>query len=79
MNRFGPSTLVEVGGQKFDAGRGALQRLNQINVPWRDVNGVFLTHLHSDHVVGLPDLWLTGWLVGRPGRDRPVAVWGPSA
>ena len=77
MNRFGPSILVEAGGQKFifDAGRGALQRLNQIKTPWREVNGVFLTHLHSDHVVGLPDLWLTGWLT--PGRDRPLPVWGP--
>jgi ribonuclease Z len=35
MNRFGPSTLVEAGAQKFifDVGHGALQRLNQINVP----------------------------------------------
>lgn len=78
LQRFGPSTLVEAGGQKllFDAGRGALQRLAQINVRWQDVDGVFLTHLHSDHVVGFPDLWLTGWLVG-PGRDRPLHVWGP--
>jgi ribonuclease Z len=78
MNRFGPSILVEAAGQKylFDAGRGALQRLAQLKVRWQDVDGVFLTHLHSDHVVGFPDLWLTGWLVG-PGRDRPLAVWGP--
>ena len=77
MNRFGPSTLVEAGGQKFlfDAGRGALQRLRQIGVRWQDVGGVFLTHLHSDHVVGFPDLWLTGWLVSR--RDIPLPVWGP--
>jgi ribonuclease Z len=77
MNRFGPSILVEAGGQKFifDAGRGALQRLNQAKVKWRDVTGVFLTHLHSDHVVGFPDLWLTGWLT--PGRDVPLQVWGP--
>lgn len=77
MNRFGPSILVEAGGQKllFDAGRGALQRLNQVNVRWREVQGVFLTHLHSDHVVGFPDLWLTGWLT--PGRDVPLQVWGP--
>jgi ribonuclease Z len=76
MNRFGPSTLVEAGGQKFvfDAGRGALQRLTQIKVRWKDVDGLFLTHLHSDHIVGFPDLWLTGWLAG---RDRPVKVWGP--
>lgn len=78
MNRFGPSILVEAGGQTFlfDAGRGALQRLAQIRVRWQDIDGVFLTHLHSDHVVGFPDLWLTGWLVG-PGRNRPLDVWGP--
>lgn len=78
MNRFGPSILVEAAGQKFlfDAGRGALQRLTQLRVRWQDVDGLFLTHLHSDHVVGFPDLWLTGWLVG-PGRDRPLHVWGP--
>jgi ribonuclease Z len=56
MNRFGPSILVEAGGQNFifDAGRGASQRLNQLKVKWQDVHGVFLTHLHSDHVVGFP-------------------------
>jgi ribonuclease Z len=77
MNRFGPSILVEAGGQKFlfDAGRGALQRLNQLKVKWQDVRGVFFTHLHSDHVVGFPDLWLTGWLT--PGRSVPLNVWGP--
>ncbi|HEY7492093.1 MAG TPA: MBL fold metallo-hydrolase [Candidatus Tectomicrobia bacterium] len=78
MHRFGPSMLVEAGGQKFlfAAGRGALQRLTQLKVRWQDVDGVFLTHLHSDHVVGFPDLWLTGWLVN-PGRDRPLLVRGP--
>ena len=78
MNRFGPSTLVEAGEQKFlfDAGRGALQRLVQLGVRWQDVRAVFLTHLHSDHVVGFPDLWLTGWLVA-PGRSVPLAVLGP--
>lgn len=78
MNRFGPSTLVEAGDQKFifDAGRGALQRLTELAVRWQDVQGVFLTHLHSDHVVGFPDLWLTGWLIV-PGRNVPLQVWGP--
>ena len=77
MNRFGPSILLEAGGQRFlfDAGRGALQRLAQIKVGWQDIDGVFLTHLHSDHVVGFADLWLTGWLVG--ARDHPLLVWGP--
>jgi len=79
IERFGPSILVEAAGQTllFDAGRGAIQRLRQVNVRWQDVDAIFLTHLHSDHIVGLPDLWLTGWLVSA-GRDRPVRVWGPA-
>src|SRR5450631_1069987 len=81
MNRFGPSTLVEAGGKKFlfDAGRGALQRLTQVNTKWGDVEGLFLTHLHSDHVVGFPDLWLTGWLPPAFGhRTEPMHVYGPA-
>ena len=80
LERFGPSTLVEVGGEKFifDAGRGAMQRLHQIGIPFSEISGLFLTHHHSDHVVGFPDLWLTGW-IGRPWGKRaaPLPVWGP--
>ena len=80
LNRFGPSTLVEVGNQKFlfDAGRGALQRLFQLNIPFGEITGMFLTHHHSDHLVGFTDLWLTGW-IGRPWGKRtvPLKLWGP--
>ncbi|MFC1900996.1 MBL fold metallo-hydrolase [Chloroflexota bacterium] len=77
MERFGPGTLVEAGGEVlvFDAGRGVLQRLFQLQVPLKEVRSLFLTHLHSDHIVGLPDLWLTGWLSGRP--EAPLHIWGP--
>ena len=73
LDRFGPSTLVEVGKEKFifDAGRGAMQRLHQLGIPFGDITGMFLTHHHSDHVVGFPDLWLTGW-IGRPWGKRNV-------
>ncbi|MEE9143412.1 MAG: MBL fold metallo-hydrolase [Candidatus Binatia bacterium] len=80
VDRFGPSTLVEVGSEKFlfDAGRGAMQRIYQLGIPFSDITGMFLTHHHSDHVVGFPDLWLTGW-IGRPWgkRNKPLHVWGP--
>jgi ribonuclease Z len=47
-----------------------------VGVRWQDVAGVLLTHLHSDHVVGFPDVFLTGWLID-PGRSIPLPVWGP--
>jgi len=76
MDRFGPSILVEAGSEKlvFDCGRGATQRLEQRKVDFADVSALFVTHLHSDHVVGIPDLWLTGWV---RGRRVPLRVWGP--
>jgi ribonuclease Z len=78
MDRFGPSILVQAGGQSllFDAGRGCLQRLRQVNLAYKNLNALFITHLHSDHIVGFPDLWLTGWLVSE--RKVPLDVFGPS-
>lgn len=79
--RFGPSTLVEAGSQNllFDVGRGATIRLNQRRIPLREVTAVFITHFHSDHLVGLADLWLTGWLPPNYARRRtPLRIWGPS-
>jgi ribonuclease Z len=77
MDRFGPSILVEAGENKllFDCGRGAAQRIEQIRIPFTEIDALFLTHLHSDHVVGIPDLWLTGWA---RGRKVPFQVWGPA-
>ena len=80
-DRFGPATLVEAGDQKllFDAGRGATIRLWQLNIPFPQVTPLFLTHFHSDHTVGIPDLWLTGWLGGPYGRrSTPFHVIGPT-
>lgn len=76
-DRAGPGILVEVGAEKlvFDCGRGTLDRLTGLAVPFNDANALFLTHLHSDHIIGIPDLWLTGWFLG---RETPFRVWGPA-
>ena len=78
LQQYGTSTLVEAGGQRFlfDCGRGATQRLTQAGVPLGSITRIFLTHLHSDHIVQLPDLLLTGWAGGQ--RAVPLAVWGPA-
>ena len=79
-DRFGPSTLVEVGDQKllFDAGRGVPIRLRQLSVPLGKVDVLFVTHYHSDHTSGIPDVWLTGWLSATYGRrSTPFHVIGP--
>ena len=77
IERFGASILVQAGKENllFDAGRGCTIRLWQLGVPLKDVNRLFLTHLHSDHTVGIPDLWLTGWIFD---RAEPLEVWGPN-
>src|SRR5690242_14203870 len=76
--RFGASILVHVGTEDllFDCGRGVTLRLVQAGIPLRHVSKIFLTHLHSDHVIGIPDLLLTGW--GTSGRAVPLRVWGPN-
>src|SRR6516225_886435 len=73
-DRFGPSTLVEAGSEKlvFDCGRGCPIRLQQKGVRIGEVK-LFVTHLHSDHVNGIVDLWLTGWF----RRTTPFVMIGP--
>lgn len=80
--RFGPATLVQAGGLNllFDAGRGVTVRLYQLGMSsGKGIDAVFLTHYHSDHVAGLPDLWMTGYMWGPFGsRAKPMRLWGPS-
>lgn len=78
VTRAGISTLVEAGGDRFlfDAGRGFMQRMAQYGLRMDAVTKLFLTHLHSDHVVDVADLFLTPW--SAPSARRvPLEVWGP--
>jgi len=77
-SRAGVGTLVEAGNERllFDAGYGVLRRLVQTGRPMDAVTRVFLTHLHSDHVVELPALLLLPW-AAPSARDVPLEVWGP--
>ena len=79
-DRLGPATLVEAGNLKllFDAGRGVPIRLAQVRIPPARIDALFITHYHSDHVHGIPDLWLTGWLPAGGQRKEAFHVIGPT-
>src|ERR1700761_6914255 len=76
--RQGSATLIQAGDQLllFDAGRGALQRLYESDVHITGITNIFFTHLHSDHIEGLPELWMTGWFL--LGRDHSLHLYGPA-
>ena len=79
-DRFSASTLIEAGNHRIliDAGRGATIRLTQLRIPLGSIEVLFLTHYHSDHTIGVPDLWLTGWLPPPFGqRKSTFRVIGP--
>lgn len=83
-DRSGPATAVVVNGTPYlvDFGAGVVRRAKSALVdkgiaaldPVK-LRVVFVTHLHSDHTVGYPDLILTPWVLG---RRVPLEVYGPS-
>jgi ribonuclease BN (tRNA processing enzyme) len=74
----GPAVAVQVGTRLFlfDAGPGIVRQMTAAGLPVRrgPVTALFLTHLHSDHTLGYPDLLLTSWVMG---RSLPLPVFGP--
>lgn len=75
-DRAGPATAIVVGDKTYivDAGRGVVMRLVGAKLPLATIQGVFLTHLHSDHIDDLPDLYNTPWVMG---RAKPFELYGP--
>ena len=74
--RQGPATLVNAGGLVllFDAGRGVATQLAKAGVEVGDLDGVFITHHHFDHIGGLGDLLMAAW---NGERTSPLAIFGP--
>lgn len=80
--RAGPSTAIVVGRKAYiiDAGTGVVRRAAAARdkgvqaLEPTNLRIAFLTHLHSDHTLGLPDLILTPWTMG---RKEPLELYGP--
>ena len=76
IDRFSQSILIEHKNDKFlfDVGRGALLRLNQSRILPNEIENIFFTHLHSDHILGFSDILMTGWVYH---RQKPLNIFGP--
>lgn len=81
-DRSGPALAVIHEGRPYliDAGPGiarraaAAEQAGETALAQENLNAVFLTHLHSDHTLGLPDLIYTPWVLE---RETPLAIYGP--
>ncbi|HUR57248.1 MAG TPA: MBL fold metallo-hydrolase [Opitutaceae bacterium] len=74
--RSGPATAIVVNGAVYlvDSGPGIVRRAAAAKLPMPELKRVFLTHLHSDHTLGLPDLIFSPWVLG---RTAPFEAYGP--
>jgi ribonuclease BN (tRNA processing enzyme) len=83
-NRSGPATAIIVNDTPYliDFGPGVVRRaaaayekgVTALGYGAVNIKTVFLTHMHSDHTVGYPDLIFTPWVMG---RREPLTVYGP--
>lgn len=78
--RAGPGVLVRTDQLllQFDAGRGTLQRLAALGVAAGQLDAVFATHHHSDHLTALPDLVMTRWILDADDDVASLPIVVPS-
>jgi Metal-dependent hydrolases of the beta-lactamase superfamily III len=82
-DHLGPSTAIVVNGKAYlvDAGVGVVRQASAAYMAGtsplkiEDLRVAFITHLHSDHTLGLPDLIFTPWIMG---RTVPLELYGPT-
>lgn len=74
--RAGPGVLVRCGdvALQFDAGRGTTLRLVEAGCPVHALSAVFITHVHSDHVIDLADVVMTRWIQGTMHPSSPLPI-----
>lgn len=69
--------FVEAAGHKFllDCGPGGPANFTSLEIPFAEVDKIFLTHHHVDHIGGLDQFWIGGWTYG---RREALNIWGPA-
>lgn len=74
--RFLTSAMVRRDGELllFDCGEGTQVSLKMLNLHWKRINRIFISHMHADHVTGLPGLLM---LSSQVDRSEPLYIYGP--
>ena len=75
-HRFLTSVLVRRDGDLllFDCGEGTQVALRSLNLRWKKISSIFISHTHADHVTGLPGILM---LSSQVDRDEPLYIYGP--
>ena len=58
----------------FDGGEGTQVSLKRLNLKWKKINCIFVSHTHADHVTGLPGILM---LSAQVDRTEPLYIYGP--
>ena len=74
--RFLTSVLLRREGELFlfDSGEGTQVSLRKLNLKWKKISVVFISHTHADHVTGLPGILM---LTSQVEREDPLYIIGP--
>ena len=74
--RFLTSSLLRREGELFlfDCGEGTQVSLKMLSLKWKKISSIFISHMHADHVTGLPGLLM---LSSQVDRDEPLYIYGP--
>jgi len=74
-NRFLTSAMVRRNGELFlfDCGEGNQISLKMLNLHWKRISSIFISHMHADHVTGLPGLLM---LTSQVDRTEPLHIYG---
>jgi len=75
-NRNLTSAMIRREGELFlfDCGEGTQVSLKKLNLKWKKINSIFISHMHADHVTGLPGILM---LSSQVDRDTPLTLYGP--
>lgn len=58
----------------FDGGEGTQVSLRRLNLKWKKINAIFISHTHADHITGLPGILM---LSAQVDRNEPLYIYGP--